>query len=200
LGISPWSLTLCRHQTMETSDLANKIEALLFALGRPLGRGELQKMLGVGQEEVEAALTLLRDNPRGGIALVDDNKEVELRTSSQNAALIEQIRKEEYARDIGKAGLEALSAVLYRGPLTRSEVDFIRGVNSSQTIRTLTLRGLIRKVPNPKDERSFLYEPTTELLSELGVSRAQDLPDYAGVREKLSQLEETYRQKQSQNQ
>lgn len=200
MGISPWSLTLCRHQTMETSDLANKIEALLFALGRPLGRGELQKMLGVGQEEVEAALTLLRDNPRGGIALVDDNKEVELRTSSQNAALIEQIRKEEYARDIGKAGLEALSAVLYRGPLTRSEVDFIRGVNSSQTIRTLTLRGLIRKVPNPKDERSFLYEPTTELLSELGVSRAQDLPDYAGVREKLSQLEETYRQKQSQNQ
>ena len=123
---------------------------------------------------------------------------MELRIDAQNSALIEKIRKEEYNRDIGKAGLEALSAVLYRGPLTRSEIDFIRGVNSSQTLRTLTLRGLVRKIPNPKDERSFLYEPTTELLAQLGVSRMQDLPDYAQVRQKLQQLEEAYLQKQSQ--
>ena len=92
--------------------------------------------------------------------------------------------------------MEALSAVLYRGPLSRAGIDFIRGVNSSQTLRTLTLRGLLRRIPNPKDERSFLYEPTTELLAELGVSRLQDLPDYAQVRDKLRQLEEAYRQKQ----
>lgn len=177
-----------------------KIEALLFALGRPLSRAELQKMLGAGAEEVEAGLKSLADK-KGGVVLLDDGKEVELRTSGDSAALIERIRKEEYARDIGKAGLEALSAVLYRGPLTRSEIDFIRGVNSSQTLRTLTLRGLVRKVE--KDETlpagrrgSFLYEPTTELLAELGVARAGDLPDYAEVRAKLQQLEEAYRQKQ----
>ena len=154
-------------------------------------------MLGVSQDAIESGLKTLAQR-KAGVSLVDDGIEVELRIDAQNSALIEKIRKEEYSRDIGKAGFEALSAVLYRGPLTRSEIDFIRGVNSSQTLRTLTLRGLVRKVPNPKDERSFLYEPTTELLAQLGVSRMQDLPDYAQVRQKLQQLEEAYLQKQSQ--
>lgn len=183
---------------MAPNDLSAKIEALLFALGRPLSRKELAKMLDASEEEVSAAILALQESRAGGISLIDDGKEVELRTSQGASELIEKIRKEEYSRDIGKAGLEALSAVLYRGPLTRSEIDFIRGVNSSQTIRTLTLRGLIRKVPNPKDERSFLYEATTELLSELGVTRAQDLPEYPEVRQKLQALEDAYRQKQAQ--
>ena len=153
-------------------------------------------MVAARPEQIEEALAKLKARSNG-ITLVDDGVEVELRVDAQNSALIEKIRKEEYVRDIGKAGLEALSAVLYRGALTRSEIDFIRGVNSSQTLRTLTLRGLVRKVPNPKDERSFLYEPTTELLAQLGFSRAQDLPEYAEVRAKLRQLEEAYRQKQS---
>ena len=193
--ISPWRVMLYQHQIMATS-IDSQIEALLFALGRPISRSELIKMVAASPEQIEEALTKLKTRS-GGITLVDDGVEVELRVSAQNSALIEKVRKDEYSRDIGKAGLEALSAVLYRGPLTRSEIDFIRGVNSSQTLRTLTLRGLVRKVPNPKDERSFLYEPTTELLAQLGASRQQDLPDYADVRQKLQQLEEAYRQKQS---
>lgn len=171
------------------------IEALLFALGRPLSRTELQKMLNAAGDDVEQAISTLVAR-KGGTTVVDDGKEVELRVGGGGAALVERVRKDEYAREIGKAGLEVLSAVLYRGPLTRSEIDFIRGVNSSQTLRTLTLRGLVRRIPNPRDERSFLYEPTTELLSELGVSRSQDLPEYPHVRQKLLQLEEAYRQKQ----
>ncbi|MSR70985.1 SMC-Scp complex subunit ScpB [Candidatus Kaiserbacteria bacterium] len=177
--------------------METKLEALLFALGRPVSRKELAGMLGAPAEEVETAIHNLSRVAGRGVVLVDDGKEVELRASGEASALIEKIRKEEYGRDIGKAGLEALSAVLYRGPLTRAEIDFIRGVNSSQTLRTLTLRGLVRRVQNPKDERSFLYEPTTELLAELGVERPGDLPDYAQVRDKLQQLEEAYRQKQS---
>ncbi len=106
----------------------SQIEALLFALGRPLGRTELQKMLGASQADIENGLKTLAER-KGGVALIDDGVEVELRVDGQNAGLIEKIRKEEYSRDIGKAGLEALSAVLYRAPLTRSEIDFIRGVN-----------------------------------------------------------------------
>ena len=175
--------------------MEHHIESLLFALGRPLSRAELQKMLGATEAEINSALHILAEK-KGGVVLVDDGAEVELRVAPECAALIEKIRKEEYSREIGKAGMEALSAVLYRGPLSRAGIDFIRGVNSSQTLRTLTLRGLLRRIPNPKDERSFLYEPTTELLAELGVSRLQDLPDYAEVRDKLQQLEEAYRQKQ----
>lgn len=186
-------LFLHRHMANE---LADKIQALLFALGRPLSRKELAKMLGAEEPAITEALIALQQSLQGGVVLVDDGTEAELRVGTEASGLIEKIRKEEYSRDIGKAGLEVLSAILYRGPLTRSEVDFIRGVNSSQTIRTLTLRGLVRKVPNPKDERSFLYEPTTELLSELGVTRPQDLPEYEEVRAKLQALEAAYRQKQ----
>jgi segregation and condensation protein B len=177
---------------------AAQIEALLFALGRPLSRGELQKQLGLGADAVDSALAELAER-RGGIRLVDDGREVELRVGPEGAAAVEKARKEEYSRDIGRAGLEALAAILYRGPLSRAEIDFIRGVNSSQTLRTLAMRGLVRRIPNPKDERQYLYEPTTELLSQLGAHSTRELPEYAQVREKLAALEEAYKKSQSEN-
>lgn len=177
------------------TETAIKIEALLFALGRPLSRAEIIKLTRVPEGELEPALAELAQRG-GGIALVDDGKQVELRAAPAAAPLIEAVRKSEYEREIGRAGAEALAAVLYRGPLTRAEIDFIRGVNSSQTLRTLTLRGLVRRVPNPKDERSFLYEPTTELLAQLGVASVRELPEHNAVREKLAVLEAAYRAKE----
>ena len=187
-----------RHPAMDRlTDTGGQIEALLFALGRPLSRAELVKYLDIPRDGLERALAGLSESLRGrGVALVDDGKEVSLRVSSAASALIERVRKDEYSRDIGKAGLETLSAVLYRGPLTRSEVDFIRGVNSTQTLRTLAMRGLLRRIPNPRDERSYLYEPTTELLATLGVTNVRELPEYSQVQSKLAALEEGYRAKQ----
>ncbi len=179
---------------MHDSDtIAAQIEALLFALGRPFSRDELGNMLNAGPEEIESGLATLRVR-RGGILLVEDGRTVELRTAPEAAGLIEKARKEEYSRDIGRAGLEALAAVLYQGPLSRSRIDFIRGVNSSQTLRTLAMRGLLRRIPNPRDERQYLYEPTTELLGALGVASMSDLPDYTVVQEKLAALEKSLRE------
>jgi len=161
----------------------------LFALGRPLAREELAEMLQVSIPSIEQALAT---RVPSGVALVDDGVELELRVASEAAAVVEQIRAEEYSREVGRAGLEALAAIVYRGPLTRSEIDFIRGVNSSQTLRTLLMRGLVRKSANTKS-RATLYEPTTEALAELGVTHTSDLPDYAAVREKLEALEASYR-------
>ena len=180
---------------MHEQQLAQQIEALLFALGRPVARKELAHMLGVDARSLEGALEeLIKSQSGRGVVCVDDGEELELRAAPETAELIERVRKEEFTREIGRAGAEALAAVLYRGPLTRSEIDFIRGVNSSQTLRTLLMRGFLRKIPNPKDERSFLYEPTTELLAELGVTHVDDLPEYEVVRGKLKALEEAYKQ------
>lgn len=186
---------LFQPQRMSEQELSAQIEALLFALGRPISRDELLQKLSCSAEELERGILKLRSTrEESGVSLMDDGRMLELRASAGASSLIEQVRKDEYARDIGRAGLEALSAILYRGPLTRSEIDFIRGVNSTQTLRTLTMRGLIRKLPNPKDERSFLYEPTTELLSWLGISRRQELPDFNQICAKLADLEAAYRQ------
>lgn len=179
---------------MTNAQLSAQIEALLFALGKPLSRQELIGYTGASTEELEAALAALSTEEGRGVSVVDDGTQLELRVAAGAASLVEQVRKEEHSRDIGKAGLEVLAAVLYRGPLTRAEIDFIRGVNSSQTLRTLTMRGLVRKVPNPKDTRSFTYEPTTDTLAELGVAHRQQLPEYEEVRQKLEALERSYRQ------
>lgn len=177
------------------NEAATQIEALLFSLGRPLLYEELKKHLVLDDAQLGEALALLRQR-EGGVTIIDDGREVELRVASAGAEVVERVRKEEYSRDIGKAGLEALSAIVYRGPLSRADIDFIRGVNSSQTLRTLTMRGLVRRIPNPKDERSFLYEPTTELLAQMGAQSVRDLPEYEAVRSKLAALEEAYRTSQ----
>ena len=178
---------------MNNETTAQQIEAVLFSSGKPLSRAELAGALGVGLDAIAAGLLLLAGRVSAGMVVVDDGHYLELRTSPEVAGLLEKLRKEEYAREVGRAGQETLAAILYKGPLSRSDIDFIRGVNSSQILRTLTMRGLVRKVENPKDGRAFLYEPTTELLSTLGVVHLSDLPDYASVREKLSALEAEYK-------
>ena len=176
---------------MNDQELQAHIEGLLFALGKPLSRAELLKILGVEALQLESAIERLRNEQGRGIVLVDDGTTIELRTAPAVAALIEHVRREEQGRDIGRAGLEVLAAVMYRGPLSRSDIDFIRGVNSSQTIRTLATRGLIRRVLNEKG--SFLYEAATETLAQMGATHVRDLPAYDTTRAKLSDLEEAYR-------
>lgn len=174
--------------------LSVQIEGLLFALGRPLSYTELANMLGTDVGEVTAAIQELVGQTGRGTVVVDDGSVVEMRASAEAAEVIEAVRRDEYSRDIGKAGLEALAAIIYRGPLSRSEIDFIRGVNSSQTLRTLLMRGLVRRVPNPRDERSFLYEATTELLAQLGATSPRDLPNFDETKQKLESLEASYKQ------
>jgi len=175
------------------NERATQIEALLFALGKPLSRSDLAEMLACSAAEVEEALETLRQGSRG-VVLVDDGTVLELRVAPSVTEVVEQVRKQDYSRDIGRAGLEVLAAILYRGPLSRSEIDFIRGVNSSQTVRTLLMRGLIQKTANPKStgRGGFVYEPTTEALATLGVTHLSDLPDYQGVQNKLKELEVAY--------
>jgi segregation and condensation protein B len=174
---------------MNELGLSARIEAILFVRGEAVAREELKRILKTDLPAIDTALhelgSLLSER---GLCLVDDGREVELRTAPLASSLIESMRKEELSRDIGKAGLETLAILLYKGPSTRSEVDFIRGVNSSHILRVLSIRGLVRKKENPTDERSFLYEPTTELLSHLGAARREDLPDFEAVLKEMEAL------------
>jgi chromosome segregation and condensation protein ScpB len=69
--------------------------------------------------------------------------------------------------------------------LSRREIDYILGVNSNFILRNLLVRGLVEKIDNPKDQRSFLYRPTFDLLSYLGISRIDDMPEYSSVKKEL---------------
>jgi segregation and condensation protein B len=95
------------------------------------------------------------------------------------------LTKEELTRDLGKAGLETLSIILYQGPISRANIDYIRGVNSQFIVRNLLIRGLIDRVENPKDARSYIYKTTIDLLSHLGISKIEELPEYEQVRKDI---------------
>lgn len=165
--------------------------AYLFAKGEPVDHKTLAGALSVAPGELSSIIAQAKEALTPcGLELVDDGREVDLRTHKDASALVEAMRKEEFSRDLGKAGLETLSVLLYKGPSSRSEIDYIRGVNSTYTLRALSMRGLIRRVPNPKDERSFRYEPTIELLAHLGVTSPSELPDFEDTRARLAKLEE----------
>lgn len=164
-------------------DLSARIEALLFFKGEPVSIGFLATTLKVSEDEAQAGVDVLGETlktARRGIIVLRNGDEVMLGTEPTMGALIEGIIKEELTKDLGKAGLETLAIVLYRGPVARSEVNYIRGVNSNYILRSLLVRGLIEKVEG-STARSTMYRPTFELLSYMGVSKVEDLPEYEGV-------------------
>lgn len=118
------------------------------------------------------------------------DNEVMLGTAPELSGLLEEIVKSELSEDIGRAGLETLAIVLYQSPITRAKIDFIRGVNSSFILRNLAVRGLVERVTNPNDSRSYLYKPSFQLLSHLGVTRVEDLPDYNSVNTSIDKSHE----------
>ncbi len=170
-------------------NLTAQIEAILFWKAEPVTVADLVGYLARSEAEITEALVTLTTQLAGrGITLVRNGDAVMLGTSPEAGDLIEKLTKDELSRDIGKAGLETLTIVLYRGPVTRAEIDYIRGVNSSFILRNLLVRGLVDKITNPADARSFLYRPTFELLSWLGVKEINELPDQQKVVEELSAI------------
>lgn len=172
--------------------LPQQIEAILFWKAEPVAVGKLASLLNTDVETVRKGIAELEVQLNGrGIALVRTDDEVMLGTSKELSSLIEQLTKDELTRDLGKAGLETLSIVLYQGPITRAEIDYIRGVNSQFILRALLIRGLVERVDNPKDQRSFLYKTTLELLAHLGISKVEDLPEYERVRKDIEAVRQS---------
>lgn len=157
------------------------IEALLFAAGEPLEKKRLAELLGTKVDRLEEGLQELKNELSGrGITLVETEKEVELRTAPEVADLVKKLRESELTRDLGKAGLEALAVVAYsKNGVTRGEVDWVRGVNSSTSLRSLLLRGLIEGREDEHDRRRTRYSITTEALAHLSAGRVSDLPRFS---------------------
>lgn len=171
---------------MNLLEREKQIEAVLFYIGEPMTFPELCRALKAPSGDVKNALHTLRERLQSrGLALIETEDTVALATAPETHGLIERIRKAELARDLGKPALQTLSIVLYKGEVPRRDIEYIRGVNSTAILRSLLIRGLIERKQNESDERMFLYRPTIELFSLLGITRAEELPEYAAVRAEL---------------
>jgi len=168
------------------NNLENKIEAILFFKGEPVSRKKLAEILKVGQTEINEGIEKLKTNLESrGIVLQEKDNEITLGTAPEFSKMIEDLQKEELSKDLSKASLETLSIALYKNGASRAEIDYIRGVNSSFTLRALSVRGLIEKSLDPQDSRRYIYKPSFELLSFMGVKSVEELPDYGEVNNEL---------------
>ncbi|MBI2631190.1 SMC-Scp complex subunit ScpB [Candidatus Nomurabacteria bacterium] len=167
-------------------NLETKIEAVLFFKGEPVSFKKLEDILKVPQNEIKDAVFNLKNELVGrGVALVENGDQVMLGTAPEFSQLIENLQKEELNKDLSKASLETLSIILYKGGASRAEIDYIRGVNSSFTLRALSVRGLVDKTADEKDSRRYIYKPSFNTLSYLGVRSVEELPEWPAVRESL---------------
>lgn len=160
--------------------LMAKLEALLFIYGEAMDFKKIAKTLKASEEEVKEAAKALAEELKGenrGLFLVLDENKIQLTTKPDFSSLLELVVKEELHEALTPAALEALSIVVYAGPLTRAELEYIRGVNSVFTLRNLLIRGLVERQPDPKRGNVYIYSPSFQLLRHLGVARQNDLPD-----------------------
>jgi len=167
--------------------LEQKIEAILFFKGEPVSRKRLAETLKSSLTEINEGIEKLKESLKNrGVALVEKDNDITLGTAPELSDLIENLQKEELNKDLSKASLEALSIVLYKNGATRAEIDYIRGVNSSFTLRALSVRGLVERTTDERDSRRYIYRPSFELLSFMGVKSIEELPDYGEVSSSLN--------------
>ena len=171
-------------------DLEKAIEALLFISGEPITVKDLVRLSGADKKTVAAALDALEKNlAERGVRLLRHADTVALTTAPEVTDIASKIVKERLEGSLTRTQLETLAIILWKGKVSRSSIDYIRGVNSSFALRTLLIRGLIERTQDTKDARIYFYAPTVDLFKYLGISSIKDLPEFADLDPHLKEYE-----------
>ena len=145
-----------------TNKISAAIEAVLFVYGEPMEIKKITKLLKTDETTVKEALKnleqefsvenrglklIFKDSPAGG--------SVQLATKPDFTSFLENFIKEEFKENLTPASLETLSLIAYLGPVSRAQIDYYRGVNSTFILRSLLIRGLVERYPAPKKENIY---------------------------------------------
>lgn len=157
------------------------LEACLFVATKPLAIKELVKVTGASEIDVMAAvdaLAKLRNVEGSGVHVLTLDGSVQLVTSPACAEVVARLAKDEIAPELTRPSLEALTIIAYRGPITKPEIEAIRGVNCSLILRNLLMRGLIEERDDTQRFQA-VYTLSPDTLRFLGLHDKTELPDYA---------------------
>ena len=162
------------------SQLANAIESLLFVSGRPLEYGELRKLLNVDDTNLERAVRVLAaflEEQRRGIRLQLLGQQVQLVTAPENARYVAALLGLPMTAKLTNAALETLAVIGYRQPITRAQLEAVRGVNSDRALASLVQHGLVAEVGRAATVgRPALFATTPEFLQQFGLTSLEQLP------------------------
>lgn len=159
--------------------LKSQLESILFVSSKPLNVKQISKFLHIPDEEVHSALLESQEDRKNtGVILLEANGFWQMATHSENSETVKNFLNADLREKLTDATIEVLSIIAYRQPISKAEIEAIRGVNSQYSVRHLLMRGLIEKIPNPNDARGSLYQVTTEFLQQLGIQSTNDLPEF----------------------
>jgi len=161
------------------------LEGILFYKSQPLKKSYIVSQFSVSEADLRTTLDTLRARlENGATRLLETDTEIELVSAPELAPFIEELRKQDIKSDIGKAGAETLAIIMYQGPISRTEIDRIRGVNSSFILRNVLIRGLVSRSPDQKGN-GYLFSIAPSLLAHLGITHKEALPDFARITDAL---------------
>jgi segregation and condensation protein B len=154
------------------------IESLLFVADEPVDIGRLAAVIGVKREAVEEALRELSEEyERRGLRLQRKGGRVQMVTAPEAAPYIQRFLELDVSSRLSIPALETLAIVAYQQPITRAEIEAIRGVNCDSVLRTLVRKGLIEEVGRlPQAGRPIIYGTTFEFLQYFGLEDLSELP------------------------
>src|SRR3989338_2870811 len=162
------------------SSLFSRLESLLFVASKPLSTKEIARSLSVSIQEVDDVVSRLQvkfSHEDSGIHIVMNGSEVQMQTNPANAQDVERFVKYEISGELTKAQLESLTIIAYRGPITRPELEQIRGVNCAVILRNLMIRGLVEEKERDS-ELLPVYHISMEALRQLAVTNTSELPNF----------------------
>ena len=163
------------HQS--TPSTIQLVEALLFVAGEPVTVAQLARALDLPPDAVEAALDTLAQQPERGIRIQRLAEHVQLVSAPEAAPAIERFLGVQANTRLSPAALEVLAIIAYRQPITRAQIDSIRGVDSSGVVRALLARELTAEAGRLETAgRPILYTITDQFLRQFGLTSLRDLP------------------------
>jgi segregation and condensation protein B len=170
--------TKVEELAVENVDLPARIEALLFVASTAISTTQLAAVLDETPHSIEQALKQLAESQSDrGIRLQQTSQGYQLTSAPEAAADVENFLQLEETARLTRAALEALAIIAYEQPVTRPQIDSIRGVNSDSVLRTLLRHGLIEEVGRTEGPgRPILYATTPDFLGHFGLISLDDLP------------------------
>lgn len=180
---------------MENVNIECAIEGILFAAGEPVKSAKLATVLDVSIDEINAAVKRLGesyDTNMRGLKIIEIDEGYQLCSRPEYYAYIQDILGEQRRQALSNAAMEALAIIAYKQPVTKGQVEFIRGVNSDGAVNRLAERGLVEECGRlDAPGRPILFRTTQNFLRCFGLKTPQELPaiDFSKIGAEYEQLE-----------
>lgn len=162
------------------SNIKSVIESMLFVSGEPLSLRELSNNLEIKDKVIEEVIKEMMneyEEKSRGIKLISIDGAYQLVTKSENSDYIQKLLKKNKKHSLSQASIESLAIIAYKQPITRIDIDEIRGVKSESAIQKLVERGLIKDIGRLEvPGRPILYGTTDEFLRQFGLKTIKELP------------------------